>query len=138
MADGAQADLQRLLFATLMGSATVMAEAGGVYDYVPADPFKGKTAYISFGPSDVIDDSADCFTSGTHTFQLDVWSTAPGNVQARRIVDAIHKLLHEQELVLKDNALAEIRVDFRRVITDSDGLTSHGIVSVTAMIEDVD
>lgn len=136
MADGPQAELQKLLFTTLTTNGQVMALAGGVYDRVPADPYKAKTAYVSFGPSDVVDDGADCIISGEHTFQLDVWSKAVGQVEAKRIVDLIYKALHEQELQLTENALAEIRVDFRRVFVDPDGLTSHGVVTVTASIEE--
>lgn len=136
MADGPQAELQKLLFTTLTGTAGIMALAGGVYDRVPADPYKTKTAYVSFGPSDVVDDSADCIISGEHTFQLDVWSKAVGQVEAKRLVDLIYGALHEQSLELTENALAEIRVDFRRVFVDPDGLTTHGVVTVTALIEE--
>ncbi|MBB5664744.1 hypothetical protein GGE68_002941 [Rhizobium leguminosarum] len=133
---GAQAELQKLLYDTLRASTAIMALAGGVYDRVPADPYKDKTAYISFGPTDVVDDGADCSVSGTHSFQLDVWSKAVGQVEAKNIVDLIYRALHEAELTLTANALAEIRVDFRRVFTDSDGLTTHGVASVTASIEE--
>ena len=136
MTDGPQADLQKLLYSTLSGTAEIMAQCGGVFDSVPSDPWKGKTAYISFGPSDVVDDGADCIASGIHTFQVDVWSKAVGKVQARRVVDMVYKALHEQELALSENALAEIRVDFRRVLMDPDGVTSHGVVMVTATIEE--
>lgn len=132
----ASAELQKLLFTTLTGTAGVMALAGGVYDRVPTDPYKTKTAYVSFGPSDVVDDSADCIISGEHTFQLDVWSKAVGQVEAKRLVDLIYGALHEQSLELTENALAEIRVDFRRVFVDPDGLTTHGVVTVTASIEE--
>lgn len=132
----ASAELQKLIYDTLRANTPVMALAGGVYDRVPTDAYKGKTAFISFGPSDVVDDGADCIASGEHTFQLDVWSKAVGQVEAKRLVDLIHKALHEQELSLADNALVEIRVDFRRVFLDPDGLTTHGVASVTALIEE--
>ncbi|WP_028003178.1 DUF3168 domain-containing protein [Sinorhizobium meliloti] len=132
----ASAELQKLLFTTLTGTAGIMALAGGVYDRVPADPYKAKTAYVSFGHSDVVDDSADCIISGEHTFQLDVWSKAVGQVEAKRLVDLIYNALHEQALELTENALAEIRVDFRRVFPDQDPLITHGVVTVTASIEE--
>lgn len=136
MSEAAETELQKLLFATLSGNAGIMAVTGGVYDRVPADPYKTKTAYVSFGPSDVVEDGADCISSGEHTIQLDVWSKAVGQVEAKRLVFLIYKALHEQELQLTENALAEIRVDFRRVFADPDGLTSHGVVTVTARIEE--
>lgn len=136
MADGPQVELQKLLYDTLRLNAPIMALAGGIYDRVPTDPWKGKTAYVSFGPSDVSDDSADCIASGQHSFQIDAWSKAVGQVEAKRLVDLIFRALHEQELALTDNALAEIRVDFRRVFPDRDPLITHGVLSVTASIEE--
>lgn len=133
---GPSIELQKLLYDTLRATPAIMALVGGVYDRVPTSPYGTKNAYISFGPSDVVDDSADCVTSGVHSFQLDVWSKAVGQVEAKTLIDLIYRALHEQELVLADNALAEIRVDFRRVFTDSDGLTTHGVASVTASIEE--
>lgn len=137
MAESAETELQGLLFRTLSGNTGIMALAGGVYDRVPADPYKGKTAYISFGPSDVVTDDAECISAGEYTAQLDVWSKAVGQVEAKRLVFLIYKALHEQQLVLTENALAEIRVDFRRVFIDPDGLTTHGVVTVTAFIEEL-
>jgi hypothetical protein len=138
MAEAPQTELQKLVYDTLRVSADITAIAGGVYDRVPADPFKGKTAYVSFGPSDTVEDGADCVTSGAHTLQIDIWSTAVGQVEAKRLVHLVTKALHLQELELTDNALAEIRVEFSRVFTDSDGLTTHGLVSVAASIQEPD
>ncbi|MBX5010893.1 DUF3168 domain-containing protein [Rhizobium lentis] len=138
MAEAPQTELQKLVYDTLRLNDGIMALAGGVYDKVPTDPFKGKTAYISFGPSDTVEDGADCVTSGLHTFQIDVWSKAVGQVEAKKLVHGVTKALHLQELELTDNALAEILVEFSRVFTDADGLTTHGIVSVTASIQEPD
>ena len=128
-------ELQKLIFDTLKATPAIMLIANGVYDRVPATPYGTKTAYISFGPADMVDDGSDCITSDLHTFQVDVWSKAVGQVEAKRLVDLIKAALHEQSLELTENALAEIRVDFRRVFTDSDGLTTHGVASVSARIE---
>lgn len=129
------AELQKLIFDTLKATPAIMLIANGVYDRVPATPYGTKTAYISFGPADMVDDGADCITSDLHTFQVDVWSKAVGQVEAKRLVDLVKTALHEQSLTLTENALAEIRVDFRRVFSDSDGLTTHGVASVSARIE---
>ncbi|RVN04651.1 DUF3168 domain-containing protein [Sinorhizobium meliloti] len=132
----ASAELQKLIFDTLKADAAVMAIANGVYDRVPSSPYGTRTAYISFGPSDVVDDGADCIDAGIYTFQVDVWSIAVGQVECKRLVDAIKDALHERDLQLTENALAEIRVDFRRILKDPDGLTTHGVVTVTASIEE--
>lgn len=134
----ASAELQKMIRDTLLADAAIMAPAGGVYDRVPSDPWKGKTAYISFGPSDVVDDDAECIRGGIYSVQIDVWSRDVGQLEAKRIVDLVHRALHDRELALTANALASMRVGLRRVFLDADGLTTHGAVSVTASIEEAD
>jgi hypothetical protein len=135
-------ELQTLLYTTLKTDLAVNAlVAGRVYDKVPraSYPAGAVTAtypYISFGPHDVIDDGADCIESGEHTFQLDCWSRAVGQTECKNIVDAVKTALHERDLTLTNNALAEIRVFMRRVFMDPDGLTAHGVVMVTAKVEE--
>lgn len=134
----ASAELQKLVHDTIRGDSAVMALLGDFYDLVPSDPFKGRTAYGSFGPSDVVDESADCITMGTHSLQLDVWSKAVGQVEAKRIVDRLYRLFHEQDLVLSENALVKISVETRRVMPDRDPKITHGIVTLSATIEEAE
>lgn len=136
----AQAELQKLILDTLKADAAVMALANGIYDRVPTSPWGSASinGYISFGPADVVEDDADCIIGGEHTFQIDCWSRQVGMVHAKRMVDAVKAALHEQELSLAQNALVDLRVTMRRVVPDPDGLTSHGIVMVAAMIEEAE
>jgi hypothetical protein len=134
----ASAELQKLIYDTLRAKPEIMGLVGGVYDRVPTEPFGAKTAYVSFGPSDVVDDGADCIRSGIHTFQIDVWSKAVGQVEAKQIVDLMHRALHDRDFDLAENALVSTRVGLRRVFLDADGLTTHGVVSVTVSIEEVE
>lgn len=130
-------ELQTLLYTTLKATPSVVALVDNVYDRVPADPFGALNAYISFGPHDVVEDGADCIESGVHTLQLDCWSRAVGQTACKNIVDAVKVALHERELVLTNNALVEIRVIMRRVFRDPDGITSHGVVMVEAIVEEL-
>lgn len=132
----ASAELQKLAFDAMTGSPTLMAILNGVYDQVPRDPFGSKTAYGSFGPSDVVDDSADCIIIGRHSLQIDIWSRAVGQVEAKRAVDLIYRLFHEQSFSLAENALVQLRVDLRRVMPDRDPKLTHGIVTLSATIEE--
>lgn len=135
-----QAELQKLILDTLKAEAAVMALVNGVYDRVPDSPWgpASKNGYITFGPHDVVEDDADCITGGEHTLQIDCWSRQVGLVHAKRITDAVKAALHDQGLSLSKNALVQMRVTMRRALPDPDGLTSHGIVMVTAMIEEKD
>ncbi|WP_425530972.1 DUF3168 domain-containing protein [Mesorhizobium retamae] len=128
-------ELQRLLYATLKADTAVMAIAGGVYDNVPTNPYAGKTAYISFGPVDTNEDDAECINGLTITVQIDIWSSAVGAVETKKLVGAVRKALHRKALTLTDNALVDIWVTVTRIIPDPAGI-DHGIVTVSCMIEE--
>lgn len=128
-------ELQLLLVATLNADIAVMSLVNGVYDTPPADPWGTKKAYISIGATDVITDDADCVDGEEHNIQLDVWSRAVGAVECKKICAAVKAALHQAALDLTDNALCDIRVDGYRAFRDPDGLTTHGVVPVVAVIE---
>ncbi len=130
------AEFQKLIFDTLKANTAVMALANSVYDSIPTSPFGAKTAYISFGPVDTNEDDADCITGVETTLQIDVWSRAPGFVECKRLTDLVKKALHRKSLELSENALVDVWVPLVRVFRDPDGITSHGVVQVTAMIEE--
>lgn len=135
-----QVELQKLLFDTLTGDSYVMDLADGVYDAVPPDPFNPwgpKKGYISFGPSDVTNEDAECLVETIHTVQIDCWSRQVGSVHCKRMVDAVYAVLHENSSIeLSANALVEIQIILRQVFRDPDGLTTHGVLQVQAMIEE--
>ncbi|NMG39887.1 DUF3168 domain-containing protein [Chelativorans sp. ZYF759] len=134
----ASAELQKLILDTLTADTEVMAEVNGIYDRVPEKPWGTANQYISFGPSDVVEDDAECIVGGEHTFQIDCWSRRVGMVHCRRLVDRVKAALHEKDLELAENALVQIRVTFRRILGDPDPLTTHGVVTVQALIEETD
>lgn len=129
-------ELQRLYYTTLTGTPAIMALANGVYDKIPTTPFGSKTAYISFGPCDSSEDDADCISGQTITTQIDVWSRAVGSLEAKTLTDLVRRALHRKSLALSDNALVDTSVDAARVFRDPDGITTHGVVTVTAMVEE--
>lgn len=131
-------DLQDLLLVTLKADVTLMAMINGVWDSVPTTAFaEPKEAYVSFGPHDYVEDDDECIVGSEHTFQLDVWSRKTGFPVCKQIGDRIKTVLHNANLVIPSaNALASIRVPSVRYIRDPDGLTSHGILLVRALIEE--
>ena len=144
MISSPQAELQKLIYLTLSNDAGVMALANDIFDPVPPQPFDAftvgtKNGYVSFGPTQVINDDADCVTGGEHYFQIDCWSREVGFPHCKRMVDAVAVALNDrQDLELADNALVGISVENRNVFRDPDGLTSHGVLSVRAWIEESD
>lgn len=134
----ASVELQDLVVALLRANAAVTGFVGSrIYNVVPSS---AAYPYISFGPHDIVEDGADCIESGEHTLQIDVWSrpTDRSPIEAKQIVDAIKKCLHNSEAQLADNAMAEMTVGFRQVFPDIAAGTLHGVVRLTAIIEEID
>lgn len=129
-------ELQRLYYATLTETPAIMALAGGIYDRVPSDPFKGKTAYITLGATDGTEDDADCISGVVVNATIHVWSTAVGAVECKTLTDLVRKALHRKSLELSESALVDTWVETTRTFADPDPLTTHGVVQVRALIEE--
>ncbi len=134
----AQGELHDLIRDTLKADSAVMTLISDVYDSVPdgAARWGSKNAYVSFGPTDVVEDDSDCIVGGTFTVQLDCWSRKLGSYHCKTIVDAVKAALHNHDAELADYGLVQMRVTMRRVFGDPDGITMHGVVMVEAMIEE--
>lgn len=128
-------ELQRLLNETLIASPAIMALAYRVYDHVPEKPFGDKTAYISFGPIDSVEDDAECIAGIETTAQIDIWSRTPGQIEAKTLTDLVRKALHHKSLALSEHALVDTHVALTRVFPDPGG-DHHGVVQVRCMIEE--
>lgn len=129
-------ELQAAIYDILTADSALSAIiAGRVYDRVPMD---GDIApYVTFGPADVQSDDAECIEAGDHFLQIDVWSEKQGGFkECKEITHLIKRVLHKAEIDLPTHALVEMRVTNKRHLRDPDGITSHGIVTVEAMVEE--
>lgn len=116
-----------------------------IYDRVPEKQQGNRTVpnvtspYISFGPVTSIPDDSDCIDGEEITFQIDAWSwgqgEAYGSVQVRKIAGLVKKALHRADLSLSTNALVSIRHEMTRILRESDGITNHGVIQFTALVE---
>lgn len=136
MPEEAEAELQKEIRAALVGDVPVMELAGGVYDRVPKNPFKGKKSYVSFGATEIRPDDADCINGVGFSITLNVWSKAVGQVECKRLAARIRKRLHRAELVMTDNALVQLELDVQRNRSLPDGLTSQAILTFSGQIEE--
>ena len=126
-------EVQGLVVQTLKADAAVTAlVAGRVFDQVPKD---AQFPYVSYGPSDVVEDDADCIDGLLVTFQIDAWSRTVGFPECKRITDAVRRALHQRDLPLGVNALVYLQHEITRTQRDPDGLTSHGIMTFEASVE---
>lgn len=130
----ASAELQRIIWERLTTDPTITTLVGDrVYD----GPQSGAAhPYISFGNADVVEDDADCIVGRDETFQIDVWSELHNRkIEAKRINDAVRTSLHNYTADMGDYALHSMRVVLSQIMPDPDGISTHGVVQVTALIE---
>lgn len=128
-------ELQALIYQRLVADAGVHAVvADRIYDNpIGKDDFP----YVSFGPSDVVEDDADCITGRIETIQIDCWSRYQGGFkEVKTLADAVKKALHRYAGEMSVNALVEMTVQSVRHFRDPDGITSHSVVTVQAIVEE--
>jgi len=139
-------ELLAAVLAHLRATTTVTSLVGTkIYDRVPEKLVAGApvpnvtSPYISLGPVSDTSDDADCIEALEITFQIDAWSwggnQAYGKTEVVNIIGAVRKALKGAELTLADNALVTLNHEITRILRDSDGVTNHGLVQFTAVIE---
>ena len=136
-------DLIKAAIAALKATLAVSEQVGDrIYDRVP-EKASGRPGvqypYISMGPTSIAPGDVDCIDGVEVTIQFDVWSQGAGeaysSAECRSIVEAIRKALHDAELDLEDNALAVLTFELGRTLRDPDGVTNHGVIQFTAIVE---
>lgn len=129
-------EFQQAVFALLKADAAVAAAVGTrIYDGAPAS---AAYPYITFGPSNSVPDDANCVNGVTETLQIDVWASDQAKVwPCKEIVAAVRRALHEADISLTMHACGTCRVVLAQVMMDPDGITAHGVVQVSADLEEV-
>ena len=135
--------LQDVILDALKADAAVTAlVAQHIWDQAPAEMPNGpKTPYphITLGPSSYFPDDVECITGRVETVQVDVWSRDQGRKwPCRNIVDAVKRALHGHEADMGADALVGMEVTLCQIMDDPDGITTHGVVQVEALIEESD
>jgi len=136
MAISPDLELQGLIVTTLENDATVSALVDGrIYDRIDNGDTDVEFPYVNFANSNEVEDDADCINGSGIFVQIDVWSRAPGFPECKQIASAVRDALHDRDLQLTVNALVQLRCQRIRVFRDGDGLTSHGVVELEALVE---
>lgn len=126
-------ELQGAIVTALKADPVLQALIGQrVYDQPPDNP---QFPYVSYGPSDSIEDDADCIQTQDIFVQLDAWSRAVGFPEVKKIADAVRVALNDRDLPIQVNALVCLQHRQTRTLRDSDGITSHAAISLEAFIE---
>ena len=126
---------QDFVLSKLNASTTVTGLVDNrIYDGPPASPV---FPYISLGSTDFRPDDAECIASRQETLQIDCWTRKNGRKwPCKEIVDAVVSALRNQEGELSDGYLVEVNIDLARVMGDPDGITVHGLVQCTGLIDE--
>jgi Protein of unknown function (DUF3168) len=127
--------LQRALYDKIMndtGLKSVMGGTSRAFDRVPRNPV---FPYITIPDGQFIDDGDTCETDRYEVFvDLQVWSRAVGNIEAKRIAGALRDALLSG-LVVPSWLVTTIQCTSIDHLTDPDGLTSRARVAMLFRIE---
>lgn len=127
--------LQDAMILALRGNDRVSSLVDGrIYDNAP----KGvKEPYITLGPFQEIDDSAECIDGAEAYQQIDVWTKEAGSQRGcKEVCRAVKKALHDQDMSIGEGAVVLIEVTDWRVTPDPEKFIAHGIVNVRVLTED--
>ncbi|MEZ0212437.1 MAG: DUF3168 domain-containing protein [Xanthobacteraceae bacterium] len=132
-------EIQGAILTRLLASPEVTRLVGQrIYQVVPRGASGQPTAdfpYLSFGPSDLTGDDADCVTAFEFSIQIDAWARDGGMPQGRAISQAVRTALHDYDLPLVDNALVLLEHRQTRGLRDPDGKTYHAVIEITGVVE---
>lgn len=127
--------LQNFIIARLQANLDVVALISDrVWDSPPSNP---EFPYISFGASDIVRDDADCIRAREETIQMDIWVRKNGRKwPCKQLVDAVVDALLDADGHLATGNPVSLNIGIVRILDDPDGITAHGVVQVTAIIEE--
>lgn len=119
----------------LSGDGALGDMIGGVFDFVPA-----RTAYpyVVLGDVRSTDASTVAATIRRVELSLHVYSRARGRKEAGDIMARIHALLHDTTPAVEGGACVDMRVANSELRLERDGLTYHGRMRVTAIVQGED
>jgi hypothetical protein len=133
-------ELEAAIITRLKADATVSGfVAARIYDRPPDGDVA--SPYISMGPSDAITDDVDCLPAAELTFQVDCWSSGPGeafgSAEVRKLAYAVRRSLDGAEITLATNVLVTVNHETTRIMRDPDGATNHAAMTFSALVSEV-
>lgn len=104
-----------------------------VHDRVPAAAGK---PYASFGAAQTLSGPGDgeCFETFEIFQTIDVWSDSPGHSQTKEIAAACRALLHGKMPALDGYRVLHPTRVATRYLPDADGLMTHAVIDVQAIV----
>lgn len=126
-------ELQKTIYNTLSGDVALTALVSGVFDDVPED-----TAYpfVRIGEETITDNSTKDLQGQVMTITIHAFSEYRGKREVKQIMDAIYDAMHDNDMIVSGANLVNFRFEFMDIVTESDGITRHGVMRFRAVIYD--
>lgn len=125
-------ELQSAIVAAVQADTALMALIDDIYDKVPPKPWGAMQGYISFGPENIIIEG-DCVDLYDISIQIDVWSRQIGRVHCKQILRELRRVMKTIETT--ENPIVDIGDPSGDIRLDPDGLTTHGFLQYTVLME---
>lgn len=126
-------ELQKAVFAALLGEAALTAEVGDrVFDHAPANV---AFPYVSFGRTSIYDWSTGTESGTEQLFTVHVWSKAKGKKQTLDIMDVARARLEAGGLSMAGHHLVNLRLEYSEARYNEDQSVYHGLLRFRAVTE---
>jgi len=120
-------EIQKRVFATLNGDATLGALITGVFDSLPQEQ---EYPFVKIGDGEITDLETQTTTGFNGEITIDVWDDETTRKTVNAILTRIRDLLHNQDSLwnIADYCMINFRENFRTVLEEPDTKTYHGII----------
>jgi hypothetical protein len=129
------AELQKAIFSSLSGDATLVALLGSarIFDDAPANV---AFPYITFGRTSIYDWSTGTESGTEQLFTLHIWSKAKSKKETLDIMEVVRERLNDASLPLDGHQLVNLRLEFAEARHDDDLSVHHGMMRFRAVTEE--
>ena len=126
-------ELQRSVYTALTSSAALVNQVNGIFDDVPQDV---DYPFVALGDETSIDRSTKTIDGQEVTITIHVFSENKGKLVTKQIMQAIYDVLHDNDMIVQNANLVNMRFEFSDIVIENDGVTRHGVMRFRAVIFD--
>ena len=125
--------LQTAIYGQLSGDSALTALVTGVFDDVPENT---NYPFVRIGEETILDNSTKDLQGQEITITIHAYSEYRGKREVKQILGAIYDALHDSDMIVSNANLINFRFEFSDIVTESDGITRHGVMRFRAVIYD--
>ena len=125
---GRSVALQTAVHGAIAGAS--IAGVKRVSDHYLTDPGTGDFPFVQIGEAHALPLDVSGSDGAERYIDLHVWSRYRGQGEAKRILDGLRGLFHARPLAVPGLSSAFAYAESERVLSDPDGLTRHGVLTL--------